>query len=65
MVMGMEGLLSISFSCSLAPVLINTYLFFSFSAAAAESRGPHLLWSKSITKHMMGLQKGVQQYCAL
>lgn len=39
----MEGLLSLSLSCSLAPLLITTYLFFSFSAAAAESRGPHLL----------------------
>lgn len=41
--MGMEGLLSVSLSCSFAPLLITTYLFFSFSAAAADSRGPHLL----------------------
>ena len=44
-VMGMEGLLSVSLSCSFAPLLITTYLFFSFSAAAADSRGPHLLWT--------------------
>lgn len=51
-VMGMEGLLSVSLSCSLAPVLINTYLFFSFSEAAAESLGPHLLWwGKHIGAH--------------
>uniref|UniRef100_A0A3Q0SUJ7 heme oxygenase (biliverdin-producing) n=1 Tax=Amphilophus citrinellus TaxID=61819 RepID=A0A3Q0SUJ7_AMPCI len=42
-VMGMEALLSVSLSCSRAPLLITTYLFFSFSAAAADSRGPHLL----------------------
>jgi len=43
MVMGMAGRLADSLSCSLAPLLITTYRFFSFSAAAGESRGPHLL----------------------
>lgn len=42
-VMGMEGRLLDSLSWSLAPLLITTYRFFSFSAAAADSRGPHLL----------------------
>lgn len=43
-VMGMEARLSVSLSCSLAPLLIRTYLFFSFSAAAADRRGPHFLY---------------------
>lgn len=50
-VMGMEGRLSDSRSCSRAPVLINTYLFFSFSEAAAESRGPHLLQRANMEAH--------------
>lgn len=48
-VMGMDGLLSLSLSCSLAPLLITTYRFFSFSAAAAERRGPHFLHTHTHT----------------
>lgn len=42
--MGMDARLSVSLSCSFAPLLITTYLFFSFSAAAADRRGPHFLF---------------------
>lgn len=43
-VMGMDTRLSVSLSCSFAPLLISTYLFFSFSAAATDRRGPHFLF---------------------
>ena len=49
-VMGIVIFLPVSLSYSPAPFLINTYLFFSFSAASAESRGPHLLQRKHKVK---------------
>lgn len=50
-VMGMVIFLPVSLSYSPAPFLIKTYLFFSFSAASGESRGPHLL-QKEIYVHV-------------
>ena len=42
-VMGMLQRRSLSLSCWRAPLRMRIYLFFSFSAAASDSRGPHLL----------------------
>ena len=42
-VMGIAVFLPVSRSCSPAPLRISTYLFFNFSAASGDRRGPHLL----------------------
>lgn len=41
--MGMLERRSLSLSCCRAPLRMMMYRFFSFSAASADSRGPHFL----------------------